>query len=65
MTAATAFLGLLPLAATINAAGSELESPMAFIVCGGLLSSTLLNLVAVPSFYVWWERRRLRREPEI
>lgn len=62
MTAATAFFGLLPLAATIGSAGSELESPMAFIVCGGLLSSTALNLVAVPAFYLWWERRRPHRE---
>jgi len=62
MTAATAFFGLLPLAASIGAAGSELESPMAFIVCGGLLTSTTLNLVAVPSFYLWRERRRMRRE---
>lgn len=62
MTAATAFFGLLPLAASIGAAGSELESPMAFIVCGGLLSSTTLNLVAVPAFYLWRERRRTRRE---
>lgn len=63
MTAATAFFGLLPLAASIGAAGSELESPMAFIVCGGLLSSTTLNLVAVPAFYLWRERRRTRLEP--
>jgi CzcA family heavy metal efflux pump len=58
MTAATAFFGLLPLAASIGSAGSELEAPMAWIVCGGLLSSTTLNLVAVPSFYLWRERRR-------
>ena len=58
MTAATAFFGLLPLAASIEAAGSELESPMALIVCGGLVSSTALNLIAVPSFYLWRERRR-------
>lgn len=63
MTAATAFFGLLPLAASVGAAGSELESPMAFIVCGGLLSSTTLNLVAVPSFFIWRERRRHAREP--
>lgn len=35
MTAATAFLGLLPLAVSFEAAGSELEAPMALIVCGG------------------------------
>jgi multidrug efflux pump subunit AcrB len=65
MTAATAFFGLLPLAVSIGAAGSELESPMAFIVCGGLISSTALNLVAVPAFYLWRERRRTRPEQAI
>lgn len=65
MTAATAFFGLLPLAASIGAAGSELESPMALIVCGGLLSSTVLNLVAVPSFFLWRERRRARRQEAV
>ena len=58
MTAATAFGGLLPLALSMEAAGSELESPMALVVCGGLLTSTVLNLVAVPSFYLWLEHRR-------
>jgi CzcA family heavy metal efflux pump len=61
MTAAAAFFGLLPLAASMGRAGSELEAPMAFIVCGGLLSSTALNLFAVPAFYLWRQRRRARR----
>lgn len=60
MTAGTAFFGLLPLAASFAAAGSEIESPMALIVCAGLLSSTALNLVAVPAFYLWREQRRER-----
>ncbi len=62
MTAATAFFGLLPLALSIGTAGSELEAPMAFIVCCGLLSATTLNLIAVPCFYVWRGRRRARTE---
>lgn len=62
MTASSAFFGLLPLAASFEAAGSELESPMAFIVCGGLLTSTALNLIAIPSFYLWRQRRRQQRE---
>ncbi len=60
MTASTAFFGLLPLAASLDAAGSELEAPMAFIVCGGLLTATTLNLVAVPALYLWKLRRRQR-----
>jgi len=56
MTAAAAFFSLLPLAASLGRAGSELEAPMAFVVCGGLLSSTALNLIAVPAFYLWRQR---------
>ena len=62
MTAATAFLGLLPLAASIETAGSELEAPMAIIVCAGILSATALNLVAVPSFYLWRAHRKALEE---
>lgn len=61
MTASAAFFGLLPLAASIGSAGSELEAPMAFIVCGGLLSATVLNLIALPAFYVWRARRSRER----
>lgn len=58
MTAATAGLGLLPLALTYGSRGSELEAPMAIIVIGGLLSATLLNLLVLPTAYVWLESRR-------
>jgi Cu/Ag efflux pump CusA len=58
MTAATAALGLLPLALSILAAGSELESPMAIVVIGGLLTSTALNMVVLPTVYVYLDRRR-------
>jgi len=56
MTASTALLGLLPLALSMEAAGSELEAPMALIVCAGLVTSTALNLVALPAFYLWRAR---------
>ncbi len=65
MTAATAGLALLPLAASFEAAGSELEAPMALIVCGGLITSTALNMIVLPTFYVWIERRRTRRSAEL
>jgi Cu/Ag efflux pump CusA len=58
MTAATAGLGLLPLAVSLETAGSELEAPMALIVCAGLVSSTALNMIVLPTVYVWLERRR-------
>lgn len=57
MTAATAGLGLLPLALSVESAGSELEAPMAMIVCGGLLSSTALNMLVLPTLYVWLAAR--------
>jgi Cu/Ag efflux pump CusA len=61
MTAATAGLGLLPLAISLGSAGSELEAPMAVIVCGGLVTSTLLNMLVLPTIYVWIARRAARR----
>jgi Cu/Ag efflux pump CusA len=61
MTAATAGLGLLPLALSLGSAGSELEAPMAVIVCGGLATSTLLNMIVLPTIYVWLVRRRVVR----
>jgi Cu/Ag efflux pump CusA len=62
MTAATAGLGLLPLALSLGSAGSELEAPMAIIVCGGLITSTMLNMIVLPTVYVGLARRRERRE---
>jgi Cu/Ag efflux pump CusA len=58
MTALTAALGLLPLALAGNAPGSELLAPLATVVLGGLLSSTILNLVVVPAGYSLFSRGR-------
>ncbi len=58
MTAATAGLALLPLALSFESSGSELEAPMALIVCGGLVTSTVLNMIVLPTIYVWLARRR-------
>ena len=60
MTAATAGLGLLPLALSLESAGTELESPMALIVVCGLITSTALNMLVIPTIYVWIARRRAR-----
>ncbi|MBN9587632.1 MAG: hypothetical protein BGN85_14045 [Alphaproteobacteria bacterium 64-11] len=49
MTAAVTALGLLPLAIGLHAPGQEIEGPMAVTVLGGLLSSTILNLVLLPA----------------
>jgi Cu/Ag efflux pump CusA len=49
MTAAVTALGLAPLAAGLDRPGQEIEGPMAVTVLGGLLSSTLLNLLVLPA----------------
>jgi CzcA family heavy metal efflux pump len=49
MTAAVTALGLAPLAFGMNRPGQEIEGPMAVTVLGGLLSSTLLNLLVLPA----------------
>jgi len=51
MTALTAALGLIPLALAKGKPGSELLAPLAIVVLGGLISSTILNLFVVPAGY--------------
>ena len=59
MTALVTGLGLLPLALWGGRAGQEIEHPMAEVILGGLASSTLLNLLVLPPFYLrWWKGRR-------
>ncbi len=53
MTALTTALALIPLAITGDLPGNEIQSPMAKVILGGLLSSTLLNIFIVPVvFYI-------------
>jgi len=49
MTALVTGLGLLPLALGSGAAGREIEGPMAIVILGGLVTSTLLNLLVLPT----------------
>ncbi|MCP4758405.1 MAG: efflux RND transporter permease subunit [Planctomycetes bacterium] len=51
MTALASALGLLPLALAAGKPGSELLAPLAIVTLGGLLTSTLLNLIVVPAGY--------------
>ena len=57
MTALTTIIGLVPLAIGLGE-GGEAQAPMARVVIGGLLSSTLITLVFVPVVYSIFERRR-------
>ena len=49
MTAQVAEIGLLPLALGTGEAGREIEGPMAIVILGGLITSTLLNLLVLPT----------------
>ena len=56
MTALVALLGLVPLAFA-HGIGSEVQRPLAIVVIGGLVSSTLLTLIVLPILYRWIEGR--------
>lgn len=55
MTALTAGLALIPLALAVGEPGNEIQSPMAQVILGGLLSSTLLNMVVIPALLAQFE----------
>lgn len=63
MTAGTAILGLMPLL-VLRLHGTEIERPLAVVMIGGLLTSTLFTLLALPTFYTlaWQIQKRVRRE---
>lgn len=58
MTALTSALALIPLAVNGDAPGNEIQSPMALVILGGLLSSTLLNIYVVPALYQMLKSRK-------
>jgi len=59
MTAAVASIGFLPMALS-HGAGAEVQKPLATVVIGGLLTSTLLTLFVLPTLYAWFERGATR-----
>jgi len=63
MTAAVTALGLAPLALALRQPGQEIEGPMAVTVLGGLVSSTLLNLVVLPALAGRWSMGCPARPP--
>lgn len=71
LTATTAILGLLPML-VLRLHGTEIERPLAIVMVGGLLTSTLFTLLALPTFYrvvhdlgVRWRDRHARRPPSV
>jgi len=62
MTALTAALALIPLALQGNLSGNEIQSPMAKVILGGLLTSTLLNIYIVPIVYSILNNRNILKK---
>ena len=60
MTALVASLGFIPMAIATSA-GAEVQRPLATVVIGGLITSTLLTLLVLPAIYGWFERERVER----
>lgn len=60
MTAAVAALGFVPMALATGT-GAEVQRPLATVVVGGVIGSTLLTLVVLPALYAWVEGRNERR----
>jgi len=58
MTALTTGLALVPLVIAGNIPGQEIEYPMAIVILGGLITSTLLNLLVVPTLYLRFGKSR-------
>ena len=65
MTALTAALALIPLALRGDLSGNEIQSPMAKVILGGLLTSTLLNIYIVPIVYSILNKRGIIKSEEI
>src|SRR3990172_1429766 len=58
MTALVAILGLVPMLFATGP-GSEIQKPLATVVIGGLITSTLLTLIVLPTLYRWFEEKRV------
>ena len=63
MTASVAILGLVPMLLS-SGVGAETQRPLATVVVGGLISSTLLTLILLPVLYEWLETRAERKSAE-
>lgn len=58
MTALTSALALIPLAVNGSRPGNEIQSPLAVVILGGLVSSTILNVFVVPAIYYMMNRKK-------
>lgn len=62
MTALTSALALIPLVIAGDKPGNEIQSPMAIVVLGGLLTSTLLNIYLMPIIYQFYANRKSKKK---
>lgn len=62
MTALVAALGFVPMALA-HGSGAEVQRPLATVVIGGILSSTILTLLVLPVLYAWFEARAAEPRP--
>ena len=60
MTAFVASLGFIPMALNMGT-GAEVQRPLATVVIGGIISSTLLTLLVLPVLYEWVHRREANK----
>lgn len=58
MTALVASLGFIPMALATSA-GAEVQRPLATVVIGGIITSTLLTLLILPTLYAWFEKEKV------
>ena len=63
MTATTGLVGLLPLAFATGP-GAEIQKPLAIVVIGGLITSTITTLYLLPLFYCFMERNITKKQQE-
>jgi cobalt-zinc-cadmium resistance protein CzcA len=61
MTASISIFSLIPMLIA-SGTGSEIQKPLATVVVGGLITSTLLTLLIIPSVYSWFEKRKVDAE---
>ena len=65
MTALVTGVGLIPLALGVGQPGKEIQQPMAVVILGGIVTSTLLNMIVIPPLYFRYGRVEARVEDEV
>ena len=61
MTALVTGIGLIPLALGAGEPGKEIQQPMAVVILGGIVTSTVLNMIGIPALYVKYGREAATR----